>query len=942
MAIPTFVSEGAQASGFGSATPTMPTHQADDILVVVASCNNKTMSTSTSGWTEITEIMPGGSAWAWYWKRATGAGTAGPTITAASVLIYTVGYVFRGCVATGDPFDSGFATSTDGSTVVFVPYTAAITTLGTDRLVIAFHGHGGSTVFSSGFPPAGWAACGAQVGGYQPISKEQAVAGAVAAVDIGTLAADEMHGCLTLGLIPVGAAPPAIPAVRASGAYGSGTTSVTLTMPTVVAGDLILVILESSDSTTAAGTPAVSGYTLIHESTQGSGSTGVTTLSIYGKIAVGSDANVAVTSVGDHVSGHILTIKDHGCASVADVQVGTAQGAGTGNGTALGITTTTANALIVACVASSRDAATTDANMSAWTNANLTGGTEQRDNTVTTGAGGGIGVWTATKVSAGATGNTTVTIGASTVWRAVLLGIKSLSTLTQINATITFNYKVRQIVGDPVSFNYKVRQVVGDPLSLNYKVKTAVNKTRTLQYKVLSAVLDTITLNYKVKATINKTRALQYKVRSIAFDAITLSYKVKTTVNRTRILQYKIRSIVLDTVTLNYKVRAIIFDALTLNYKVRQTINRTRVLQYKVIGRIGDAIILNYKVRSVVFDTVILKYRVPGRVNDAIALNYKIRAVTFDALVLKYRVRIVAFDTVALNYKVRAVVVGTVNLNYKLRAIVFDTLTLDYDIFSIGKIGKNVQLLYKVRTRAFDVISLNYRVRVVAFDALTLKWDVSARAVDSLSLLFVVRVRSLDTLTLSYRLRMALSASRSLPYLIRGKAQDDLTLQYAIFGLVRIFDTLQFQYRVSARVFDNLALQYQLFGLVRAFDTLQLQYRILARTFDDLALQYGILARIARNLALYYQLRELAKVFDSLTLNYNILIPSAFMTNEHWLVSATSSQAVLVSADGLEPAILISAQTLEAELLGVGEINDPTLISAEDIQPAVLRKVKVE
>jgi hypothetical protein len=206
------------------------------------------------------------------------------------------------------------------------------------------------------------------------------------------------------------------PTYRGAGGTGiqSGTTSATITAVTSNAeNDVLLIVLESSDSSTAAGTPNTpSGWTKIFERTEGGGATNVTTLTIFARLApAGGSGNVTVDGVGDHCGGRMfaITTGTHSVTSVAtDIKVGSGTGHGTGTtdlvtGELSGLV---ANSRIFWCIGLSDDAADTT-NASGYTNANLASITEITDQTVSTGAGGGIAVAHATcaGTTTGASGN---------------------------------------------------------------------------------------------------------------------------------------------------------------------------------------------------------------------------------------------------------------------------------------------------------------------------------------------------------------------------------------------------------------------------------------------------------------------------------------------------------------------------------------------------------
>jgi hypothetical protein len=151
MAVPTFISAGSVATditGAASTTPTPPTHQAGDLLIVVAiNAANSSMTTSTGGWTivvndtQLTSLLIA-------WKVATAAGTAGPTITAAATDQFAICYVFR-----------GVGSKSVGSLVTLInaqPEFYAFTGISQDILSVCFCTLPGDATFSSGNPPSGW------------------------------------------------------------------------------------------------------------------------------------------------------------------------------------------------------------------------------------------------------------------------------------------------------------------------------------------------------------------------------------------------------------------------------------------------------------------------------------------------------------------------------------------------------------------------------------------------------------------------------------------------------------------------------------------------------------------------------------------------------------------------------------------------------------------
>ena len=151
MAAPTLQAEGTlNVVTSGNNSPTIPTHQADDILVVAfgfwgpnSTGNPLADCAVPSGWTQITQFdapaLDGKIGY--FWRRATAAGT---TITLTRPSGWDTGtdtawgaraYVIRGCITTGDPWDQAVASAVYSTANQAV---AAITVSGSERMVVHF------------------------------------------------------------------------------------------------------------------------------------------------------------------------------------------------------------------------------------------------------------------------------------------------------------------------------------------------------------------------------------------------------------------------------------------------------------------------------------------------------------------------------------------------------------------------------------------------------------------------------------------------------------------------------------------------------------------------------------------------------------------------------------------------------------------------------------
>ena len=194
----------------------------------------------------------------------------------------------------------------------------------------------------------------------------------------------------------------AIPTVVAAGTVASGTGGVSPGVPAgYAADDIFLLFCETNGETVS--TP--SGWTIAPDSPVTDTGAGTCRLSVFYRRATASESAPSIADPGNHIIARILAIR--GCVtsgSPFDVSEATPNAGDTPFSVA-GVTTTVADCLIVVAVAETTDS--TSAQFSGWTNAGLSSLTEWLDNFTTSGAGGGFGVVTGGKATAGATGDTT-------------------------------------------------------------------------------------------------------------------------------------------------------------------------------------------------------------------------------------------------------------------------------------------------------------------------------------------------------------------------------------------------------------------------------------------------------------------------------------------------------------------------------------------------------
>lgn len=140
MAAPTWQTFGLIKDGVAAIAPPWPTHQIDDIGILLGeSCGGETQTETTSGWTEFpsspqaTGAGTAGTRLTAWWKRATSTTEAAAGISDPGNHVVGQITTIRGCVSSGDPYTvTGGGVKASASTAMSVP---GITTVLADQLI---------------------------------------------------------------------------------------------------------------------------------------------------------------------------------------------------------------------------------------------------------------------------------------------------------------------------------------------------------------------------------------------------------------------------------------------------------------------------------------------------------------------------------------------------------------------------------------------------------------------------------------------------------------------------------------------------------------------------------------------------------------------------------------------------------------------------------------
>ncbi|OHB58781.1 MAG: hypothetical protein A2Y12_00060 [Planctomycetes bacterium GWF2_42_9] len=215
------------------------------------------------------------------------------------------------------------------------------------------------------------------------------------------------------------------PSFVAIGAVVHSTAGITPPLPSGIAtNDILLMFVETYNQIVSISNPNGGTWSQITSSPQGT--TG-TRLTVFWSRYNGTQGTPTTNDSGDHQIGRIIAIR-RGTAAYGtpwDVTSGGVESTSDTTGSIPGTTTTVANTLVVTAIATSLPDYNYDNNrFSSWTNANLASLTERVDCSRDSGNGGGFGIATGVKATAGAYGNTAVSLATSATKGMMSIAIK--------------------------------------------------------------------------------------------------------------------------------------------------------------------------------------------------------------------------------------------------------------------------------------------------------------------------------------------------------------------------------------------------------------------------------------------------------------------------------------------------------------------------------------
>jgi hypothetical protein len=216
----------------------------------------------------------------------------------------------------------------------------------------------------------------------------------------------------------------AAPTFVDKGTFTSGTGALSVPPPASYQdNDVFLLFVESANE--AIATPT--GWTQVANSPQFTGTAaaaGGVRLAVFYKIVSGAQSDVSVADSGNHTTAIIAGFRGVDTATPIHITAGSVDAVATSAISTPSVTTTITDTMIVNAIGLDKDGNDTDTITTVPVNANLTNLTERHDQTVNSGAGGGIAFFTGEKATAGAVGNTTATADTSTTHAYITIALK--------------------------------------------------------------------------------------------------------------------------------------------------------------------------------------------------------------------------------------------------------------------------------------------------------------------------------------------------------------------------------------------------------------------------------------------------------------------------------------------------------------------------------------
>jgi type II secretory pathway pseudopilin PulG len=467
---------GANASNSTTSSNTITTsaltNSNGDIVIDAATCGNSGSYTLNNGFTEGADQTMGGTATgAAGHKSATGASETPSVTHSGSNRQVIIGFVVK-CVGEvtgieGDLLIAAIAADGDASSSLTPPpgegwtlidrsaYSSAVTLGAWWKIADSSESASHQFTWTGARQAYGWMMRFAGSDPTNPINIS-ATNGQTGSTPSSPTVTTTVDGCLILrlgafddGYVTEGnpglsghssitmntSATSATVAFVAAGAIDSDNGAITPALPAGIAtGDILLLFLETANQAISISNQNGGIWTEVTNSPQGTGTAGnaaATRLTVFWSRYNGTQGNPTTSDSGNHQLGRMIAIRGVvASGNPWDITSGGVEAAADTSGSIPGATTTVAYDFVVTAIATALPDAAGTTNFSAWTNGDLASVTEQTDDTTGQGNGGGLGIATGTKASAGAYGNTAVTLATASYKAMMTIALKPEGTVS--------------------------------------------------------------------------------------------------------------------------------------------------------------------------------------------------------------------------------------------------------------------------------------------------------------------------------------------------------------------------------------------------------------------------------------------------------------------------------------------------------------------------------
>lgn len=206
----------------------------------------------------------------------------------------------------------------------------------------------------------------------------------------------------------------ALPTFVASGNQASGAGTITPALPAgIVVNDILLLFVETANENVSITNVAGGTWAQVTNSPQGTGvagSTDATRLTVFWSRYNGTQTAPTVGDSGNHAIGIMIAVRGViTSGNPWDVTAGSVDTFADTSGSIPGTITTVADTFVVAAITTNMPDVNSTAAFSGWINTTLTNVIERVDVSRNAGNGGGMGIATGEKASAGSYGVTSVT-----------------------------------------------------------------------------------------------------------------------------------------------------------------------------------------------------------------------------------------------------------------------------------------------------------------------------------------------------------------------------------------------------------------------------------------------------------------------------------------------------------------------------------------------------